>query len=159
MKYQKRFDELIFDLKLAGNTNSQIAKHLQIPRRTLQRWLKNHKPLQDLYNQACTAGLDAKRALIKRATGFSYTEKRYKETTNHEGETRTESEEVTKYYPPDVPAIKYLLQNISTFDKELQHKIYVDLERLDNDKFEKWLDRNESRAYEKLREIYENEKQ
>jgi|WetSurMetagenome_2_1015567.scaffolds.fasta_scaffold33583_3 hypothetical protein len=156
-KYEKRYDELIFDLKISGKSSKDIAKHLGISRKTLYNWINDNKPLKKLYEKACNVGIEAKQSLIKRATGFEYKEKE-KEFKNVDGDRIVVKEkESTKYYPPDVSAIKYLLQNISTFDKELEHRIRIDIERLDNDKFEKWFTVNELRINEEVKKLYEKE--
>lgn len=161
-KYEKRYNELIFDLKIAGNTNLQIIKHLGITKKTFYNWINTHNPLKQLYNEACTAGIKAKQALIKRAVGFEYTEiqkeyeRRYIEEKGKFEKVLVKEKALTKYYPPDVTAIKYLLQNISTFDKELEHKILIDKEKLDIDKFNKFLENQEEEVIKILEQYYAN---
>lgn len=136
VKYQKKYERIMFELKLRGVDNKTIWETIEISKNTFYRWIKEKPNFRKLYIKAVNAKTDALKALIKKAIGF------------RDGE---------EYFPPDFQSIKYLLRNISDFDKELEHNIKIDLQRLDNEKFEKWLDKNELEVYEKLRKIYEKE--
>ena len=148
-KYKKKYDKIMFDLKLAGISNKIICDSIGIGIRTFYTWISKYKSFRELYNEAANAKVNAKRALIKRSTGYNYTERKYVDGVL--------KEKLDKHQAADISAIKYLLRNISDFDKELEHNIKIDMQRLDNEKFEKWLDKNELEVYEKLRKIYEKE--
>ena len=150
-KYKKIYCGIVFKLKCCKVRNDEIFKMLRISKQSFYDWIKKYPDFREAYENGKNAENEVIEALKKKASGFEYTEEELdKDGCIHK---------IKKYHPPETNAIKYFLKNTSDFDKEFEHKKRIDLERLDNDKFEKWLDRNESRAYEKLREMYENEKQ
>lgn len=93
-------------------TEEQIAKRLGIAVSTWHDYKNKHPELAD----AVKAGRqdlisDIKSALIKRAKGFQYQEKKTYTKVGDNG-TAVYEEETTKYAPPDVAACNSILQNL-----------------------------------------------
>src|SRR4030042_2043305 len=112
-KYKKKYDKIMFELKLAGISNKVICDSIGISIRAFYTWMSKYKSFRDLYDEAVNAKVNAKRALIKRSTGYNYTEKKYVDGIL--------KEQLEKHQTADISAIKYLLRNISDFDRELEH--------------------------------------
>ena len=93
-------------------TEQQIAKRLGIAESTWHDYKNKHAEL----SAAVMAGRqdlisDVKSALIRRAKGFEYTEKKEYTQIGDRGATAY-TETTTKYQPPDVTACNSILQNL-----------------------------------------------
>lgn len=93
-------------------TEQQIAKRLGIAESTWHDYKNKHPEL----SQAVMSGRqdlisDVKSALIRRAKGFEYTEKKEYTHIGDKGATAY-TETTTKYQPPDVTACNSILQNL-----------------------------------------------
>lgn len=112
----------IKDLVSKNIPQNKIAERLGLSEKTLIKMKKNHPEI-------CHAFIEGNdrlketliNALYKRATGFDYTdETQTLEIVN--GKKKQRIVKVTKYYPPDVDACKYLL--IMKFGKDYLPKKY-----------------------------------
>lgn len=148
-KYQEKYCDIVFKLKVLKVKNHEIYKMLHISQKTFYKWLNDYEEFKEAYEKGKNAENEVIEALHKKAVGYEYKV----EEIDKDGCIHI----ITKYMPPETNAIKYYLKNTSDFDKEFEHKKYIDKEKLENEKFEKWLDKNEHKAYTKLREIYEKE--
>lgn len=93
-------------------TEQQIAKRLGIAESTWHDYKNKHKEL----SEAVKAGRqdlisDVRSALLKRAKGFEYEEKKTYTKVGDNGSAVYE-EKTTKYAPPDVGACNSILQNL-----------------------------------------------
>jgi len=141
-KYSKKHERIMFELKIKGINNKIICEALGIDERTFYRWIKEKQNFKKLYIKAVNAKTNAIKALIKKAIGFT----EYIEKPTAKGNVVKYNE----YFPPDFQSIKYLLRNISDFDKELE-------ENIDNNRFDKWFTSHEKEIHEKIRKIYESD--
>lgn len=122
-KYIPEFNQIIFELKITGKNITEICSILKIDKKTFYRWLKRYDNFKISYEKANNAKFKAKETLIDKALGFT---RNIKELT-----PTGKLIKYDKYYPPDFQSIKYLLRNISGFDKELENKIKIDNKRLE----------------------------
>ena len=94
-------------------TEAQIAETLGV---SYSAW-KRYKSRSEQLRSALKKGrqdlvMELRSALIKRAMGFEYTEKKVTEEGGHVTKTETS----TKYYPPDVAALNLALKNYDPFN-------------------------------------------
>lgn len=92
---------------LGGLTEEEIAQRLGIGCRTLKKYKREHKEFGEILN----SGKDriiarVEEALIKKAIGYTYTEKKTVDKGDRTEETITE-----KVLPPDLSAISFVLKN------------------------------------------------
>jgi len=146
-KYKKKYDNIMFELKLKNVSNQIIWETIGVSKNTFYTWLNKYKSFRDLYNKALNAKTDAKKALIKKATGF----KEKIEKITHTGKIV----EYEEYYPPDTQAIRYLLRNISDFDKELEHKIKIENDKAEIDKINKVIENYQDEVIDIIKDFYE----
>ena len=87
-----------------GCSMEEIAKRLGISERTLKSQMKKSKRLRDLIEDNMLEAVNARieEAIIKKATGFTYTE-----TKMVEKQSGTETSTTEKYQAPDMSAITY----------------------------------------------------
>lgn len=114
----------MFELKLVGKKDYEIIKLLGISRDTFYKWKKKYKDFKETYQKAVTASKLAKETLLEKALGFT--------RTVTEATQSGKLIEYQKYFPPDFNSIKYLIRNISDFDKELENKIKIDNKEVDH---------------------------
>lgn len=94
-------------------TEAQIAKTLGVARSTFERYKKDHPELREALKAGNTNLVKRlKSALIMKATGFTQTETKRVQRFDPNGKIVTLTEEVDKYYPPDLGAIHLLLKNL-----------------------------------------------
>ena len=100
-KYSKKIhDDLVYKLARDNKSNDEIADLLGIGARTFYDWLDRYPTLSQSYKKGLEAKLDnVELNLYQRASGMTY-----KETT------KTVVKEVTKYLPPDVAAMCFILK-------------------------------------------------
>lgn len=91
-----------------GLDDEQIARRLGICCRTLKKYKQEHKELAEAMDiKRVTVIKDAENALIKKAKGYTYIEKK----TVDKGD-KIETTETEKEVPPDLSAISFLLRNL-----------------------------------------------
>jgi len=91
---------------------NQIANALGVSKASFERYKAEHEELREALRKGKRDLVrELKSALIKKAEGFSYKER--KKTIRHiGGEAVTTIEEYEKYSPPDTGAIHLLLKNL-----------------------------------------------
>lgn len=94
-------------------TEAQIAETLGVSYSAWKRYKSRSEPLRSALKKGRQdLVMELRSALIKRAMGFEYTEKKVTE----EGGNITKTETSTKYYPPDVAALNLALKNYDPFN-------------------------------------------
>lgn len=92
---------------LEERDESEIAQRLGIEYQTLKKYKKEHKAFGEILELGKQGVLaEVEEALLKKAKGYSYTEKK-----TVEKEERTETTYTEKEVPPDLSAISFLLRN------------------------------------------------
>ncbi|KKL86334.1 hypothetical protein LCGC14_1945760 [marine sediment metagenome] len=115
---KKHHPPQIYDLTRAGFSISKIARFFKINRDTLYEWKQRHGEFSDNWirgqDEYYNEGVE--KALRKRALGFRFTETTRESRIIIPGDPEKEIEakygmipvkKVSKYYPPDVAAIKH----------------------------------------------------
>ena len=113
-KYETHVKPFLKDIEGWCNTmtESQIAKRLGVAYSSWNQYKLDFPELSESIKKGRRDLVsDLRSALIKRAKGFSYTEKK----VVSEGGVVTKTEVVTKIQPPDVAALNLALKN---YDKE-----------------------------------------
>ena len=107
-------DNLVYQLVRDNKTNDDIAEnYLKITRSTFYEWLNSHKSFSDNYKKGVEAKLDKVEANIyQRAGGMTYKEitKTVVKDKNGKEIGKVEVKETTKYLPPDVAAMCFILK-------------------------------------------------
>ena len=105
-KVKPYFDK-IKKWKEQGADNKSIAKELGIAHSTFALYINKYSELSDLLKNADTKPLvdDLRSALVKRAMGFTYEEKKQYIKEDDSGNKYKYTEITTKYQPPDTTAI------------------------------------------------------
>ena len=99
----------------AGATVEEIAKAFGIAVSTLHRYKAEKKELQDAFARGREIVIiDIKAALLKKALGFSYEEKKQYITESEDGSRKKHTEISTRYSPPSETAAAMLLRNYSS---------------------------------------------
>lgn len=113
LKIEPRFEE-IAKWKKEGLIERDIAKNLGISYSTFNKYKAEKKEFSDLLLiSAKPLVTELKGALVRKALGFKYIEKKKYTKTDKNGEILSEYvEEVEKYQSPDVAAIHLLLKNL-----------------------------------------------
>ena len=94
-----------------GLREDQIAKNLGISVPTLERYKKEHSEIvKSLKKGKETLIVELENALIKKAVGYEYEEKKVY-TKTEDGVTTTYTEITKKHQPPDTGALFGLLKN------------------------------------------------
>lgn len=111
-KVKRRFDDIERWVK-GGATERQIAKALGVGYSTFNRYKVEQEELRELLkNVDCTEiVLDLRSALLKKAMGFTYQEKKTYRKFDEEGNLATYTEITEKVALPDVAAINLALKN------------------------------------------------
>jgi len=133
--------QLAFKFSLLGCSNQQLADALDISLGRLGVWLAEHKNFHSaVFDGRKEADANVAKALYHRALGRHWEEKTYERKIigkKEDGEKITDlviTKVVTRYTPPDVPAIKFWLWNrTKTLSKDQQwnDKQSIDLESSD----------------------------
>ena len=89
---------------LDGMSESEIARRLGIGCRTLKKYKEGHKELEEILSTGCII-TKVEKALLKKAMGYTYTEKKVVDKGDKVEETLT-----TKEMAPDLNAILILLK-------------------------------------------------
>ena len=138
-KYNKIFDDLVFELKLDGKPDSYIAKAFKISRDSFYSWLKKYESFKKSYDEGRNAITEIKRSLRKRAIGYTY-----KEEQAFISHGKIKKEKVEKHMAGDVRSAQYFLKR-TNFDVEwefkrhmakldYEHKVWLDKQKLELEK-------------------------
>lgn len=102
----KPFFELIDRLLNEGATEEQVALRLGVSYAAFNNYKRDHSELRELCEKP-RVGLieDLRGALVKRALGFSYEEKKQYITEDEQGNKKKHTEITTKQALPDTTAI------------------------------------------------------
>lgn len=112
LKIKPRFDD-IADWKAKGLTERQIAANLGISYSSFNKYKSLRKEFSDLLLDSVQPLVNEIRgALVKRALGYQYEEKKTYTKTDDTGKKIEYTETVTKEQAPDVAAIHLLLKNL-----------------------------------------------
>ena len=103
----KPFLEQIRKWKEQGADNQTIAKQLGIAPSTFQLYLVKFPELSEIIKNIDTQPLveELRSALVKRALGFTYEEKKQYITEDEDGHKKKHTEITTKYALPDTTAL------------------------------------------------------
>jgi len=130
----ERFPKIAKMLSARGATQAEIADCLNISYAQFKRWMNSYPELYE----AVQAGNDTftprvERALAERAIGFHVDEYSWREVSQEQFERTGERFELIpthrKYYPPEVSAIKYHLNNRAKSKWREQQNIEVETKR------------------------------
>ena len=103
----------IKEMARVGVTEEDIAKSLGISVSTFEKYKNEFPQLKEsLKTSKIDLSVTVKSALVKRALGYEYEEKKQYITEDDNGNKKKHTEITTKHMPPDVGAINSLLQNI-----------------------------------------------
>ena len=103
----------IKEMARVGVTEEDIAKSLGISVSTFEKYKNEFPQLKEsLKTSKVDLSVTVKSALVKRALGYEYEEKKQYITEDDNGNKKKHTEITTKHMPPDVGAINSLLQNI-----------------------------------------------
>lgn len=128
-RIKPRIDEIILWAR-AGATNTEIASALGVGKSTFLDHLARNKELSDSLAQARMSGVpEVKMALLKRALGFEYEEKKISVRVE-DGEKKQYIETTRKQALPDVGAIQVYLRNY-TDDFRDRDKVTYDFKELE----------------------------
>lgn len=98
----------------AGATVEEIAKAYGVAVSTMHRYRAEKKELQDAFARGREIVIiDIKAALLKKALGFNYEEKKQYITEAPDGSKKKHTEITTRYCPPSETAAAMLLRNYS----------------------------------------------
>ena len=107
-------DNLVYQLVRDNKTNDDIAEnYLKITRTTFYEWINTHPSFSDAYKKGQEAKIDNVVAnLYQRAAGMTVKETTKTVVKGKKGEEvgKAEVKEVTKYLPPDVAAMCFILK-------------------------------------------------
>ena len=113
-KYSSKIhDDLIYKLVRDNKSNDEIADLLGIGARTFYDWLDRYPTLSQSYKKGLESKLDnVELNLYQRASGMTYKETTKTVVKGKKGEDvgKAEIKEVTKYIPPDVAAMCFILK-------------------------------------------------
>lgn len=107
-------DNLVYQLARDNKTNDDIAEnYMKITRTTFYEWINTHPSFSDAYKKGQEAKIDNVVAnLYQRAAGMTIKETTKTVVKGKKGEEvgKAEVKEVTKYIPPDVGAMCFILK-------------------------------------------------
>lgn len=110
-RIKPRFSEVLKWLE-NGATEKQIYENLGVSRDVFYKYKREYKEFQDLIkNGRKSLVLQLRGALVKKALGFKYTEKKYYKKKDTDGKTYEYTEETTRTALPDVAALNLCLKN------------------------------------------------
>lgn len=100
-------------LAMEGKTENEIAVSMEVAPSTFKKWKKEHADFEAAVNKAKeVADAEVELSLYKRATGYSYKEKKTVVTMDKDGNQKPARIEVTdKDVIPDVTACIFWLKN------------------------------------------------
>lgn len=114
-KYDSEIKPHIEDIKKAvesGATVEEIAAAFNINKSTLYKYKSEKKELKDAFTRGRAKIIfDIKAALLKKALGFNYEEKKQYITEDEQGNKKKHTEITTRYCPPSETAGAMLLRN------------------------------------------------
>lgn len=106
-----RLDE-IKEWARAGASHKEIAAALNVGYSTFTKYVKEQAELSSMLAEAQMSGVpEVKLALLKRALGYEYQEKKMSQRKDEDGVIREYMEITTKQVAPDVSAIAMYLRN------------------------------------------------
>jgi transposase len=106
-------DDLVYKLVMDNKSNDSIADLLGIGARTFYDWLDRYPSFSQSYKKGVESKLDnVEMSLYQRAFGMTYKETTKTVVKGKKGEDigKAEVREVTKYLPPDVAAMCFILK-------------------------------------------------
>lgn len=106
-------DDLVYKLVRDNKSNDAIADLLGIGARTFYDWLDRYPSFSQSYKKGLESKLDnVEMSLYQRAFGMTYKETTKTVVKGKKGEDigKAEVREVTKYLPPDVAAMCFILK-------------------------------------------------
>lgn len=113
-KYSKAIhDDLVYKLARDNKSNDEIADLLGISSKTFYNWLERYHTFLQSYKKGLDAKLDkVELNLYQRASGMTYKETTKTVVKGKKGEDvgKAEVKEVTKFIPPDVAAMCFILK-------------------------------------------------
>lgn len=96
----------------AGASHKEMASALNIGYSTFSKYVKGIEELKEMLSEAQMSGVpEVKLALLKRALGYEYQEKKMSQRKDDDGVVREYMEITTKHVAPDVSAIAMYLRN------------------------------------------------
>lgn len=114
-KYDTEIKPYIDDIKKAvesGATVEEIAAAFNINKSTLYKYKAEKKELKDAFTRGRAKIIfDIKAALLKKALGYEYEEKKQYITEDDNGSKKKHTEILTKHMPPSETAGAMLLRN------------------------------------------------
>lgn len=114
-KYEKEIKPHIEEIRKAveaGATVKEIAKAFGISESTLHKYKAEKKEFSDAFARGREIVIiDIKAALLKKALGFNYEEKKQYITEGANGDKKKHTEITTRYCPPSETAAAMLLRN------------------------------------------------
>lgn len=117
-KYDKEIKPRLQEIKNAvesGATVEEIAASLGIAASTIYKYKKEKKEFSEAFTHGrAKVIIDIKAALLKKALGFNYEEKKQYITEAEDGSRKKHTEISTRYCPPSETAAAMLLRNYST---------------------------------------------
>ena len=115
LKIKPRFSDIEKWLK-GGATEKQVSQALGIAYSTFNKYKAMHEEFDTLVRTVDRSEiiLDLRSALLKKAMGFTYEEKKQYIKRDEDGNQNTYTEITTKYSLPDVAAINLALKNYDT---------------------------------------------
>lgn len=106
-KYDPKFAKQVFKLCLLGAKDTEIAKFFEVDLATINNWKKVHiEFLESITRGKRVADTEVANSLYQRAKGFTK-----KAVKIMQSEGVPVYAEYKEYYPPDVKAIEYWLNN------------------------------------------------
>lgn len=113
-KYSKAIhDDLVYKLVRDNKSNDEIADLLGITFKTFYNWLDRYPSFLQCYKKGLASKLDkVELNLYQRASGMTYKETTKTVVKGKKGEDvgKAEVKEVTKFLPPDVAAMCFILK-------------------------------------------------
>lgn len=118
--YEEKIKDRFEDIKKwlqGGATEEQVAEALEVSKSVWFKYKAQNEEFRDFIKSISRKNivLDLRSALIKKALGFTYTEKKTYKKRDEDGHENTYVEINEKYAPPDVAAINLALKN---YDRE-----------------------------------------
>lgn len=114
-KYETDIKPYIEDIKKAvesGATVEEIADAYGINKSTLHKYKREKKELKDAFTRGRkVVCIEIKAALLKKALGYEYEEKKQYITEDAEGRKKKHTEIMTRHQPPSETAAAMLLRN------------------------------------------------
>ena len=114
-KYDETVQPYIAEIQeavLSGATVKEIAKAFSVGESTMYKYIDEHGELKEAFARGRTGVcIKIKAALLKKARGYEYTEKKTCTKIDKDGNPFTNIEVLEKHCPPDPTAAQMLLRN------------------------------------------------